>query len=82
MKYYHQYDSCGNHRLGTSRYSAKKKDTPIKWGKWVPYTHPATLGQYAAVTEYYDGSVAFPDCKVLYRIQKDVWPLEHVDAQD
>lgn len=72
MKYFHQYDERGNHRLGTSRYKSEDK---IRWGKWASYQAPAMLGQYAAVTDYYTGSAEFPDCKLLYRIQKDVWPL-------
>ena len=71
MKYYHEYDERANHRLGTSTIKSEK----IRWGKWTGYTSPAVLGQYLAVTDYFTGSVEFPDCKVLYRVQKDVWPL-------
>ena len=77
MKYFHQYSDSGNHRLGTSTIKSNK----IKWGKWASYETPAMLGQYAAVTDYYSGSVAFPDCKLLYKIRKDVWPLVEVEER-
>ena len=73
MKYYHQFDEKGNHRLGTVKY--KQPEDRVRWGKWASYSAPAMLGQYLAVTEYYQGSVEFPNPEVLYRVQKDVWPL-------
>jgi len=78
MKYYRQYDEKGNHRLGTTKYKRGEPEGPIRWGEWAPYTAPAMLGQYAAVTDYYTGSAEFPDSKVLYRIQRDVWPLSEL----
>lgn len=77
MKYYHEYDDKGNHRLGTSTL----KTAAIRWGKWASYKSPAMLGQYLAVTDYYSGSDEFPNCKVLYRVQKDVWPLEELPRE-
>jgi len=77
MRYYHQYDEKGNHRIGTSKYNKDKtKPIVIRWGQWASYRSPAMLGQYAAVTEYYAGSKEFPQANKLYRITKDVWPLE------
>ena len=76
MKYYHEIADNGNHRLGTSKYKRGDTTSTIKWGPWASYTAPAMLGQYLAVTEYYRGSVEFPDPTVLYRVQRDVEPLE------
>ena len=77
MKYFHQFDDKGNHRLGTSR-RVNGKDTAVRWSKWFPYTSPAKLGQFVAVTDYYKGSMEFPDPTKLYRIQPDVWPLVEI----
>jgi len=71
MVYFHEYDERGNHRLGTRKINSEE----IRWGKWASYKEPAMLGQYAAVTDYFTGSVGFPNCDMLYRIQKNVWPL-------
>ena len=77
MRYIHEIDGTGQHRLGSTKYNAKSpvKESPVKWGQWAAYEVPAMLGQYLAVTEYYRGSAEFPDNNLLYRIQKDVWPL-------
>ena len=82
MKYFHQYDEKGNHRLGTSRYDQKLpgKESEIKWGEWASYQTPAMLGQKLAVTEYYRGSKEFPNPEVLYQVQSDVWPLSPVEV--
>lgn len=78
MRYIHQFDEKGNHRLGSTKYSrtASGEETKVKWGDWAPYSSPAMLGQYLVVTEYFQGSKEFPDPQLLYRVQKDVWPLE------
>ena len=78
MRYIHQFDDKGNHRLGTVKYDygSPTKESVVRWGKWASYKTPAMLGQYLAVTEYYQGSQEFPDSKLLYRVQADVWPLE------
>lgn len=77
MRYTHQFDAKGNHRLGRTKYDAKSptKESAVKWGAWASYQTPAMLGQYLAVTEYYAGSVEFPDPKILYKVQQNVWPL-------
>lgn len=78
MRYIHQLDSEGRHRLGRTKYKANSptKETQILWGEWVSYREPAMLGQYLAVTDYYKGSREYPNPDLLYRVQKDVWPLE------
>ena len=73
MQYIHEYDSKGNHRLGTC---AIKNPIVFKWGEWVNYQSAAMLGQYCAVTDYYTESNEFPDCTILYKIISNVWPLE------
>ena len=79
MRYIHQFDDKGNHRLGTVKCDSESPTTEsaVRWGRWASYQTPAMLGQYLAVTEYYQGSCEFPDPKLLYRIQADVWPLDN-----
>ena len=82
MKYYHEMDAAGRHRLGRSKYAANavNKESDITWGEWAPYSAPAKLGQLIAVTDYYEGSVEFPDPTLLYKVIPDVWPLTVVSA--
>lgn len=76
MRAFHEYDGKGNHRIGVS---AKvkgdlTKDDSTKWGDWAPYTAPAvykwTKARLFAVTDYYNGSVEFPDPKKLYVVKE------------
>ena len=77
MKYYHAMDVSGRHRLGRSKYAANaaNKECDITWGEWAPYSAPAKLGQLIVVTDYYEGSVEFPDPTLLYKVIPDAWPL-------
>ena len=70
MKYYHQYDEAGRHRLGTMRYKGKK----VIWGAWAAHDRPANLGKYFVVTKYFASSPLFTP-HVLCRVSTDVWPL-------
>jgi len=78
MRYIHQYGENGKHRLGKTKYNPKSptNESTIKWGEWAPWRSPAMLGHYLAVTEYYRDSQEFPNPKLLYRVQVDVWPLD------
>lgn len=63
MKYFHQYDRKGNHRLGRG-----VEGGMIVWGTWASYTTPARLGNCVAVTEFFQGSAEFPDSRYLYKV--------------
>jgi hypothetical protein len=62
MKYFHQHDQKGNHRLGRG-----VEEGTIVWGIWASYTTPARLGNCVAVTEFCQ-STEFPDSRYLYRV--------------
>ena len=77
MKYYHEMDVTGRHRLGRSKnlVTEVSKSSDITWGEWAPYSVPAKLGTLCAVTNCYTGSTAFPDPAVLYKLYPATWPL-------
>lgn len=77
MRYIHQFDGKGNHRLGfvaKQKGNLTKEEAP-KWGKWAGYTAPAAFRRgkscTIAVTDYYKDSAEFPDPNKLYKVNEE-----------
>lgn len=66
LKLIHEYDEKGNHRLYVDKTIPKDTD-------WVPYRTPATCRvgarKFLAVTDYYNGSVEFPNSALVYEVK-------------
>lgn len=85
MKFHHQYDKNGHHRLGVSykKRGNLTQDADIKWGKWYGYTqiaiYPMSPGHcYAAVTDYHTDTHPFNDRDKVYTVNTLEYNLEEV----
>lgn len=84
MKFKHEFDANGRHRLGVS-HKVKgdlTQDGPYRFGDWASYRSPAVIKlqktRYVAVSGYYEGSVEFPDPSKVYKIEESGYPVQEV----